>query len=103
MPARVGTYSAKYVHEAQIVTYTSGPQAGKEIAYVCGGLGGGFTDTGLDVLDVTNKAAIGLLTPGTHYIYANRGYCHQAWLSPDRQYLSGRRARRAELDPSDTT
>ena len=87
VPVRVGTYSSKYVHEAQIVSYTSGPQAGREIAYVCGGLDGGFTNTGLDVLDVTNKAAIGLLTAGTHYVYPNPGYCHQAWLSADRQFL----------------
>jgi choice-of-anchor B domain-containing protein len=86
-PARVGTYSAKYVHEAQIVNYTSGPAAGKEIAYICGGLGGGFTDTGLDVLDVTNKASIIPYGVSSHYTYPNRGYCHQSWLSPDRQFV----------------
>jgi len=84
-PARVGTYSAKYVHEAQIVNWTSGPLAGKELAFICGGLSGGWSQTGLNVLDVTNKGAIAQL--GGHYTWTEAGYSHQAWLSPDRQYL----------------
>src|SRR6185295_4186490 len=46
-PARVGTWSARYSHEVSVFSYTSGPAAGKEIAYVCGGLNGGFTSPGV--------------------------------------------------------
>ena len=86
-PQRVGTWADKYVHEAQIVNWTSGPHAGKEIAFICGGLNGGFQDTGLDVLDVTNKGSILPLGVSSHYTWASPGYSHQAWLSPDRQYI----------------
>ncbi len=83
-PTYVGAWSDRYVHDAQIVTYTSGAFAGQQIAYVCSGLNGGGTNTGLDVLDVTNKGAI---TTVAQLLYPNGRYSHQAWLSPDRQYL----------------
>ncbi len=82
-PPMVGSWSNKYVHEAQIVTYTSGPAAGKQIAYCCGGFNGGFNSTGLSVLDVTNKASIQVLK---EVFWSNPGYSHQIWLSPDQQF-----------------
>ncbi len=82
-PPQVGSWSNKYVHEAQIVTYTSGPAAGKQIAYCCGGFNGGFTNTGLSVLDVTNKSSIQVLK---EVFWSNPGYSHQIWLSPNQQF-----------------
>ncbi len=65
-------------HDVQVVTYTSGPNAGKEIAY-CFGEG-----RGLKVADVTDKGnmfSIGAL------LYPNTRYTHQGWLSDDWQLL----------------
>ena len=45
-PQYVGAWSSRYVHDAQVVTYTSGPNAGRQIAYRCAGLNGGSGDTG---------------------------------------------------------
>jgi choice-of-anchor B domain-containing protein len=77
-PTIVGAWTGRYVHDAQIVTYDSGPYAGREIAYCC------VAGSGVNVIDVTDKGnmyRIGSFAyPGTHY-------CHQAWLSEDRQYL----------------
>ncbi|MBK7406106.1 MAG: choice-of-anchor B family protein [Phycisphaerales bacterium] len=77
-PTIVGAWTTRYVHDVQIVTYTSGPYAGREIAYCCTGSGG------LDVVDVTNKS--NMFRIGGHK-YAGTHYCHQAWLSEDRHYL----------------
>jgi len=65
-------------HDAQIVTYASGPYAGREIAFCSSG-----TD-GLEIYDVTDKSAMFLVSTGS---YPNQIFTHQAWLSDDRQYL----------------
>ncbi len=83
-PPLVGSWSTRYVHDAQIVTYTSGPYAGRQIAFCCSGFNGGFTQTGLDVLDVTNKNNIQVLA---NRQYTSGAYSHQGWLSEDRQYF----------------
>jgi choice-of-anchor B domain-containing protein len=83
-PAYVGAWQQRYVHEATAVKYTSGPYAGKEIVFACGGLNGGFQDTGVDILDVTNKSNIQWLS---HATYSGRAFCHQAWPSEDLKYL----------------
>jgi len=84
LPARVGSWNDRYSHEASIFNYTTGPAAGREIAYVCGGMNQGFSSTGLHIVDVTNKAATTLL----QYIpYSNSAYCHQCWPSPDMHWL----------------
>lgn len=70
-PTIVGTYAGAYVHDMQVVNYTSGPYAGKEIAFCYMGT------RGLDIVDVTNKAAMTRLSRTT---YANLGYCHQGWI-----------------------
>ncbi len=79
-PPQVGTWSDKYVHDAQIVTYTSGPFAGRQIAFTFGGYNGGGTQTGVDILDVTNKSAI---VPIANVQYPQAAYCHQGWISED--------------------
>ncbi len=80
-PVHAGTVSASegtYVHDSQVVTYTSGPYAGKQIAFCCNG------GIGLDIYDVTDKANMFRLSRTT---YPNLAYAHQAWLSEDRQHL----------------
>ncbi|MCP4248509.1 MAG: choice-of-anchor B family protein [bacterium] len=80
-PVEVGRWTeatAAYHHDAHIVTYTSGPYAGREILF-------GFSEgRGVDIVDVTDKANITMLsrTP-----YPGVQYCHQGWTSPDLRYL----------------
>jgi len=92
-PVPVGWWPDRYVHDAQVVTYESGPSAGRRIAYCCGGFNGGFVETGLDVLDVTDPGNVEVLS---RIVYPGGAYSHQGWLSPDRTrfYLSD------ELDES---
>ncbi|MBX3362502.1 MAG: choice-of-anchor B family protein [Phycisphaeraceae bacterium] len=77
-PNIVGAWTTHYVHDAQVVTYTSGPYAGREIAFC---FNGGF---GLEILDVTNKSSMTKIA-GLNYPWLS--YCHQGWLSEDRKYL----------------
>lgn len=83
-PTLVGQWQDRYCHEAQVVTYTSGPYAGRQIAFACTGFNGGSLETGLETLDVTNKASIQNLS---RVVYQNGRYSHQGWLSNDRQYF----------------
>jgi choice-of-anchor B domain-containing protein len=83
-PDLVGTWSQRYVHDAQIVTYESGPYFGRQIAFCCSGFGNGSIQTGLTILDVTDKSNIEVMA---QFHYPNARYSHQAWLSEDRQYL----------------
>ncbi|MCE2884972.1 MAG: choice-of-anchor B family protein [Planctomycetaceae bacterium] len=94
-PAYVGQWSNIYIHEAQVVTYTSGPYAGKQIAFCFGGGNGGYANTGLYIVDVTNKAAptqLGFVT------YPGARFCHQGWLDEERRYMYIN----DELDEGDT-
>lgn len=77
-PQIVGAWTSRYVHDAQVVNYTEGPFAGREIAYCFAG------GRGLYVVDVTNKN--NMFTIGSTR-YPGTRYCHQGWLSEDRQYL----------------
>ena len=43
----------------------TGPWAGREIAFCCDGWNNGFTNPGLDILDVTNKQQIQLQAENT--------------------------------------
>lgn len=83
-PVFVASWPDRYVHDAQVVTYFDGPYQGREIAFCCSGFNGGFVDTGIDILDVTDKSDIILLA---RYEYPDAAYSSQAWLSEDRQYL----------------
>jgi choice-of-anchor B domain-containing protein len=83
-PTYVGSWTARYVHDAQVVTYDSGQWAGRQIAFCCGGFNGGFGESGLCILDVTNKSNIVQLACIQH---TNPNYSHQGWLSDDRQYF----------------
>ena len=66
------------MHDAQVVTYTSGPYAGRQIAF---GADGAF---GLEIFDVTDKSNMFRLSQTP---YPNLGYSHQCWLSDDKQYV----------------
>jgi len=65
-------------HDFQIVSYTSFPNAGREIAYC-------FAENdGLRIVDVTNKAAMFKLS---ELVYPTTHYTHQGWLTEDRNYV----------------
>lgn len=83
-PPIAGTWGGMYVHDAQVVSYTSGPYAGKEIAFCAGGFNGGWNNTGLRIVDVTNKS--NMVQLGDEF-WSDPGYSHQCWLSEDRKLL----------------
>jgi choice-of-anchor B domain-containing protein len=84
-PVLVGTWNDRYVHEVTVITYPAGtPYAGKQIAICCGGFNTGWTNTGVSILDVTNKSSIQVLK---HFTYPGAAYCHQAWPSADLKTL----------------
>ena len=65
------------LHDAQIVTFTTGPNAGKQICF------GASEGRGVDIIDVTDKSNMFRIsrTP-----YPNLAYCHQVW-TEDLQHL----------------
>lgn len=66
------------VHDALVITYPSGPYAGKEIAFC-------FSEgQGLKIVDVTNKAQMFLRATVP---YPGVRYCHQGWLTKDRKHI----------------
>lgn len=83
-PNYVASWSTRYVHECQVVSYTNGPYAGREIVFAYTGYNGGWVQTGLDILDVTDKRNIRSLSRS---FWPQAGYSHQGWLTPDRRYL----------------
>ncbi len=66
------------VHDAEIVTFTSGDNTGKQIAFCANG------GTGLDIYDVTDKCNMIRLSRTT---YPNLAFAHQCWLGDDGQIL----------------
>ncbi len=83
-PVLVGQWQDRYTHEVTVVTYPDGPYAGKQIAFCCGGFNGGFVNSGLSIVDVTDKSNIIVLS---NYEYPNAQYSHQGWLTEDRKYF----------------
>lgn len=77
-PQIAGAWTEHYVHDAQVVTYTEGPYAGREIAFAA------TTDAGLTIVDVTDKS--NMTTLGA-LKYPTAFFTHQCWLSEDRRYL----------------
>ena len=70
--------TANYQHDANVVSYTTGPYAGREIWFGCS------ESRGVEIHDVTNKNAPFLISRTS---YTHVAYCHQAWLSADRKFL----------------
>jgi len=83
-PSIVGGWTQMYVHDAQVVTWDSGPLAGREIAFCASGFDGGFTQTGLRIVDMTDPTSPEVLAT---LFYPNAGYSHQVWLSEDQSTL----------------
>ena len=83
-PTQVGQWTDRYIHDVQVVTYTDGPFANRELAFCCAGFSGGWSDTGLTIVDVTNKSNPFVVS---QTYYSNAEYCHQGWLSEDRQFF----------------
>jgi len=83
-PSFVGEWHQRYVHDAQIVTYTEGPYAGKEIAFLYSNNNSGGGNPGLDILDVTDKSNIVQLGFTS---YSFPAFSHQGWLTDDRKYV----------------
>lgn len=83
-PPLVGQWHGKYVHESQVVTWTTGPFAGREIAFAFANDSSGGGAPHVEILDVTNKSSITTISTA---FYANAQFCHQGWLSSDRKYL----------------
>lgn len=65
-------------HDVQVVSYSDGPNAGREIAFCFA------EDDGLKIADVTIKNAMFTISTLT---YPTLSYCHQGWSSEDRQYV----------------
>ncbi len=77
-PTFAGSWTTRYVHDAQVVTWQHGDLAGRELAFCFNG-GAGF-----DIVDVTDKSNMTRIGGAT---YAGVRYCHQGWLSEDQQWL----------------
>lgn len=73
---------ATSTHDSQVVTYPSGPYAGREIAFL-------YAGDALKILDVTDKSNMILLStlPDADSPYPTLGYNHQGWLTDDRRYV----------------
>ncbi len=76
-PVRIGEWTDTYIHDAQVVSYTDGAFAGREVMFACVG------SQGMRILDVTDPQAVTVISE-FHY---GEAYAHQCWLSPDRRYL----------------
>ncbi len=77
-PVWVRTAGNVYTHETTVVSYHSGPYAGREVLFNCNG------GAGMDIWDVTNKSAPFMLGATT---YPFLQYCHQGWPSEDLRYF----------------
>jgi choice-of-anchor B domain-containing protein len=73
-----GSWSFFYVHDAQIVTYTRGANAGREIAFAFA------AESGVQIVDVTDKND--MFTVAT-VRYPGLEYCHSGWVSRKKRFL----------------
>lgn len=108
-PVMVGAWSARYVHDGAVRSIVSGPLAGHEILFACGGLSGGYTDPRLEILDVTNKAAIASVGSLN---YPQAKYCHgiaisddfrTGWINDELDEQNGQFSRGITVDLTDLT
>jgi len=77
-PRAVGAWTDFYVHDTQVVTYTEGLNAGREIAFnFCG-------QSGIRVVDVTDKNDMHTIGTG---LYPGLTFAHQGWMDESRNYL----------------
>ena len=78
-PPFVGSWAGKTVHDAQVVSYTSGPLSGKEIAFCSTGFAKDLT-----IVDVTNKANPTVMSS---IAWPQNAHGHQGWLDARRKYF----------------
>ncbi len=78
-PVQTGTWTTFLVHDSQVVTFTSGPYAGREIAFLC------CTSNDLYIVDVTNRS--NMVTLGNSAYLAGSNYCHSGQLTADGRYF----------------
>ncbi len=83
-PQFVGEWHDRYAHDVQVVNWTDGPYAGREIAFVFANDTPGGGNPAVDILDVTDKSNIETIAVAD---YSYPAFSHQGWLSDDRQYL----------------
>jgi choice-of-anchor B domain-containing protein len=85
-PALVGQWNTgRYVHECQVETWDiAGPYFGKQIAICFTEDTSGGTNPRVQVLDVTNKAAISIISTTS---YTGSSFSHQGWLTPNKQHM----------------
>lgn len=74
-PPQVATWTDRYVHDAYAFT-----RDGREYVICNSGFNNGSVESGLDILDVTDKADLRLLR---RYEYPGAAYSHQGCLSAD--------------------
>ena len=85
LPALVGSWNTKYVHECQVETWSvPGPHFGKQIAFCFSEDTSGGTNPRLTILDVTNKGAIVQLAS---IPYTSGAFSHQGWTSANKLNL----------------
>lgn len=77
-PQLAGVWSGHALHDVQVVSYTDGPFAGREICF------GSATNAGIWIIDVTDKSNMFVVST---VAYPNVTYCHQSWLSEDRKFV----------------
>jgi choice-of-anchor B domain-containing protein len=65
-------------HDVQVVSYTTGPYNGREVAFCFA------EEDGLYIVDVTDKSN---MIRASKLLYDNATYAHQGWLRDDRRYL----------------
>jgi len=66
-------------HDVQVVSYTEGKYAGREIAFISAG-----RQDALQIVDVTDKGDMFLVGQET---YPDPAYTHQGWLTEDRRHF----------------
>jgi choice-of-anchor B domain-containing protein len=86
LPVLVGQWNTgRYVHECQVVTWDlPGIYNGKQIAFCYSEDTSGGTNPRLQILDVTNKGAITVLSTTS---YTGSQFSHQGWLSDNKLHL----------------
>ncbi len=83
-PVLVAQWNDRYVHDAQIVTMTTGAFAGREVAFTFSESASNGGNAGVNILDVTDK---GNITEIAFFQYSTPVFSHQGWISTDEQYL----------------
>ncbi len=83
-PPLVGSWSDRYIHDAQVVTVSQGKGVDRQLMFAFSGDNGGWENGRLEILDVTDKGNIFTVSEA---FYSNTVYSHQGWLSPDHTRL----------------